>query len=185
MVSTFRFARVTINGMGTLRSSRLDETDWKLLAELQADGRLSYNELARRVHLSPPAVAERVRRLEETGVIVGYNARVDAARAGQPLLAFVQLRCRLGSCLLRTTTSDDFPELVEVHKLSGEFCTLLKARASSLAHLEGLFERLGELGELRTHIVMSTQFDGRPVAAVEPDRPVTPSAGWSRLPAPP
>jgi Lrp/AsnC family transcriptional regulator, leucine-responsive regulatory protein len=164
--------------MSTSRALKLDDLDWQLLAQLQADGRLSYNELARRVHLSPPAVAERVRRMEEAGVIAGYAARVDPARAGQPLLAFVQLRCRLGSCLLRTTTSDDFPELVEIHKLSGEFCTLLKARAASLSHLEGLFERLGELGELRTHIVMSTQFDGRPVQEVVPERPVTPSAGW-------
>lgn len=170
---------MTIPGMATLRSLKLDEMDWRLLSELQADGRLSFNELARRVHLSPPAVAERVRRMEEAGVIAGYTARVDPGRAGQPLLAFVQLRCRMGSCLLRTTSSDDFPELVEVHKLSGEFCTLLKARASSLSHLEGLFERLGQLGELRTHIVMSTQYDGRPVQPAAPDRPVTPSAGWA------
>ncbi len=165
-------------GMATLRSLKLDDMDWRLLSELQADGRLSFNELARRVHLSPPAVAERVRRMEEAGVIAGYSARIDAARAGQPLLAFVQLRCRVGSCLLRTTNSEDFPELVEVHKLSGEFCTLLKAQAASLAHLEGLFERLGDLGELRTHIVMSTQYDGRPVQEASPDRPVTPSEGW-------
>jgi len=165
--------------MNTLPSMKLDEVDWRLLAQVQEDGRLSFNELARRVHLSPPAVAERVRRLEQSGVIAGYSARVDPARAGQPLLAFIQLRCRIGSCLLRTTTSDDYPELVEVHKLSGEYCTMLKARASSLAHLEGLIERLGIHGELRTHIVMSTQFDGRPIQESAPERPVEPSAGWS------
>ena len=165
--------------MDALRSMELDQMDWRLLAQLQDDGRLSFNELARRVHLSPPAVAERVRRLEQAGVIAGYAARVDPARAGQPLLAFIQLRCRVGNCLLRTTTSDDFPELVEVHKLSGEYCTMLKARASSLAHLEGLIERIGTLGELRTHIVMSTQYDGRPVRESAPERPVEPSRGWS------
>jgi Lrp/AsnC family transcriptional regulator, leucine-responsive regulatory protein len=160
------------------RSFEPDPTDWRLLAELQADGRLSFNELARRVHLSPPAVAERVRRLEQAGVITGYAARVDPVRAGQPLLAFVQLRCALGRCLLRTTSADDFPELVEIHKLSGEHCTLLKARAASLAHLEGLVERLGEHGELRTHIVLSTQYEGRPVEPPAPAREVTPSSGW-------
>ena len=159
----------------------LDATDWELLRELQADGRLSYNELARRVHLSAPAVAERVRRLEQGGVITGYAAQVDPARAGHPLLAYIQLRCSRGSCLLRTTSADDYPELVEVHKLSGEHCTLLKVRATSLAHLEGLVERLGTHGEMRTHIVLSTQYEGRPVTppATE-DRPVTPSAGWGR-----
>ncbi|MBA3279237.1 MAG: Lrp/AsnC family transcriptional regulator [Geodermatophilaceae bacterium] len=156
-----------------------DELDWRLLAELQADARLSYNELARRVHLSSPAVAERVRRMEQAGIITGYSARVDPARAGQPLLAFIQLRCSLGTCLLKTTRAQDYPELAEVHKLSGEHCTLLKVRASSLAHLEGLIERLGTHGEMRTHIVLSTQYDGRPVEQPLPDRPVTASAGWT------
>lgn len=157
----------------------LDDLDWRLLEELQADARLSFNELARRVHLSPPAVAERVRRLERAGVITGYAARVDPARAGQPLLAFIQLRCALSRCLLKTTTAEDYPELVEIHKLSGEHCTMLKARTTSLAHLEGLIERLGAHGDMRTHIVLSTQYDGRPVQQPTAQRPVTPAQGWS------
>lgn len=158
---------------------KLDNLDWRLLEELQADGRLSFNELARRVHLSPPAVAERVRRLKQAGIITGYAATVDPARAGQPLLAFVQLRCSLGSCLLKTTSAADYPELVEIHKLSGEHCTMLKVRATSLAHLEGLIERLGVHGEMRTHIALSTQYDGRPVQRPMPERPVTSSQGWT------
>lgn len=165
--------------MSTLQSMKLDDLDWRLLEELQADGRLSFNELARRVHLSPPAVAERVRRLEQAGIITGYAATVDPARAGQPLLAFVQLRCSLGSCLLKTTSAADYPELVEIHKLSGEHCTMLKVRATSLAHLEGLIERLGVHGEMRTHIALSTQYDGRPVQRPMPERPVTSPQGWS------
>lgn len=163
--------------MATFGSFELDATDWRLLAELQGDARLSFNELGRRVHLSPPAVAERVRRLEQ-GIITGYGARIDAALAGQPLLAFIQLRCRREACLLRTTTKATYPELVEVHKLSGEYCTMLKVRASSLAHLEGLIERLGTHGEMRTHIVLSTQYEGRPVEPTAPERPVTSAEGW-------
>jgi Lrp/AsnC family transcriptional regulator, leucine-responsive regulatory protein len=159
---------------------KLDDLDWKLLSELQTDGRLSFNELARRVHLSPPAVGERVRRLEQAGVITGYAARVDPARAGQPCLAFVQLRCSLGSCLLKTTSLDDYPEVVEIHKLSGEHCTLLKVRTTSLAHFEGLIERLGKHGEMRTHIVLSTQYEGRSVEPAPEERPVERSAGWTR-----
>jgi Lrp/AsnC family leucine-responsive transcriptional regulator len=156
-----------------------DDLDWRILAELQADGRLSFNELARRVHLSSPAVAERVRRLEQAGIITGYTAQIDATRAGQPLLAFIQLRCRLADCLLKTTSAEDYPELIEIHKLSGEYCTMLKARASSLAHLEGLIERLGTHGEMRTHIVLSTQYDRRPVQPPTPARPVTQASGWT------
>ncbi len=159
----------------------LDRTDWRILAELQQDGRLSFNELSRRVSLSPPAVGERVRRLEEAGVIAGYQARIDPARAGLPLTTFVQMRCELGRCLLRTTTADDFPEVAEVHKLSGNWCTMLKVRVASMQHLEGLLERLGRHGEMNSHVVLSTQYEGRPVEPPPADaRPTTPAAGWSR-----
>ena len=169
-------------GCHALRMDRpLDATDWRILAELQRDGRLSYNQLGRRVSLSSPAVAERVRRLEEAGVIAGYQARVDPAKAGLPLTAFVQMRCSLGSCLLRTSTAADYPEVVEVHKLSGNFCTMLKIRVASMAHLEGLLERIGKHGEINSHVVLSTQYEGRPVEPPPADaRPTTPSAGWTR-----
>jgi Lrp/AsnC family transcriptional regulator, leucine-responsive regulatory protein len=165
----------------TFRSEKpLDTLDWRLLAELQADGRLSFKELGRRVNLSAPAVAERVRRLEEAGVIRGYSADVDARQAGLPFLAFVQMRCSLGNCLLKTSASGDFPEIVEIHKLSGDHCTMLKVRAASLEHLEGLFERLGKHGEMRSSVVLSTQYDGRPVEPPAEDfLHATPAEGWS------
>jgi Lrp/AsnC family leucine-responsive transcriptional regulator len=157
----------------------LDATDWRILRELQADGRLSFNELGRRVSLSPPAVAERVRRLEEQGVITGYHARVDPARAGLPLTAFVQMRCRLDHCLLKTSESSDYPEVVEVHKLSGDHCSMLKVRAASMGHFEGLLERLGKHGEMRTSVVISTQYEGRPVEApAEEYARATRHQGW-------
>jgi Lrp/AsnC family transcriptional regulator, leucine-responsive regulatory protein len=159
--------------------AKIDDTDWRILAELQLDGRLSYKELGRRIHLSAPAVAERVRRLEDAGVIVGYGAQVDASHAGLPLLAFLQLRCRPDDCLLRTSTADDYPEIIAVHKLAGEFCSMLTVRASTLSHFEGLAERLGSHGDMRTHIVMSTQYAGRPVQPIANDRPVTQADGWT------
>jgi DNA-binding Lrp family transcriptional regulator len=99
--------------MASRTERSLDATDWRILEQLQTDGRLSYNELGRRVSLSPPAVAERVRRLEELGVITGYQARVDPARAGLPLTAFVQMRCRLDRCLLKTSQASDHPKIDE------------------------------------------------------------------------
>ncbi len=159
----------------------LDQTDWRIIAELQRDGRLSYNQLGRRVNLSSPAVAERVRRLEESGVIVGYQARIDPARAGLPLTAFVLMRCALGRCLLKNTTAEDLPEVTEVHKLGASSCSILKVRVANMRHLEGLLERLGEHGENNCHIVLSTQFEGRPISAPDANaRPVAESVGWSR-----
>jgi Lrp/AsnC family leucine-responsive transcriptional regulator len=159
----------------------LDQTDWQIIAELQRDGRLSYNQLGRLVHLSSPAVAERVRRLEDAGVITGYHARIDPAQAGSPLTAFFQLRCRPDSCLLKTTSADELPEVTEIHRLSGNWCTMVKVRVAGIPHLEGLIERLGKHGEMNSHIVLSTQFDGRPVQPPsDSTRTVTPSPGWHR-----
>ncbi|MEO3792954.1 Lrp/AsnC family transcriptional regulator [Nonomuraea sp. B10E15] len=159
----------------------MDRTDWRIIGELQRDGRLSFNKLAQRVNLSAPAVAERVRRLEESGVITGYQARIDPSRAGQPLTAFVQMRCAHGRCLLKTTAAEDLPEVTEVHKLSGNWCTMLKVRVASMPHLEGLLERLGEHGEMNSHVVLSTPYEGRPVEPAPPrGRQVTASEGWTR-----
>lgn len=167
--------------MNSLRSTNdLDDLDWQLLDELQADARLSYNELARRVHLSPPAVADRVRRLERRGVIVGYQAQVDPASAGLPIQAYIQLRCANGACLLKSSAADDYPEVVEVDKLSGQHCSMLKVRAASLAHFEGVLEQLGKHGEMDTHIVLSTQYNDQRVRRHLPDRPVAAAPGWTR-----
>ncbi|WP_344649888.1 Lrp/AsnC family transcriptional regulator [Cryptosporangium japonicum] len=168
--------------MSTFRTEyTLDDVDWRILDELQQDGRLSFNELGRRIHLSSPAVAERVRRLQDTGVITGYRAIVDPPKAGYDITAFIQLRCALGSCLLRTSRAEDYPEIVEVHKLSGAHCTILKLRATTLLHLEGVIEQLGRHGELTTHVVLSTQHQNsvvtRPTSGAE--RPVTPADGWT------
>jgi Lrp/AsnC family transcriptional regulator, leucine-responsive regulatory protein len=160
----------------------LDNIDWNLLRELQRDVRLSLNELGRRVGLSPPAAAKRVRRLEHNGVITGYGAKVDRAKVGLPLIAFIQLHCNPGKCLLKTTVAEEFPEVLEIHRLSGGHCTLLKVAVSSLQRLEAFNERLGKHGPLMSNIVTSTAF-ARDVIdwespTVNTDPPKTP--GWPR-----
>ncbi|MEC3979173.1 Lrp/AsnC family transcriptional regulator [Amycolatopsis sp. H20-H5] len=159
----------------------LDNVDWQLLDQLQNDGRLSFKELGRRINLSAPAVADRIRRLEETGVITGYRAQVDARQAGYPMMAFVEMRCSLATCLLKTSKSEDYPEVVELHKLSGDHCAMVKVRVASLEHFEGLCERLGRHGELRSSIVLSTQYEGRPVEPPAADfLRATSDNGWKR-----
>lgn len=150
--------------MASRTERSLDATDWQILRELQNDGRLSYHELGRRVGLSPPATAERVRRLEEANIIMGYQAQVNPAKVGLPLTAYVQLRCGHDRCLLKTTGTDDYPEITELHKLSGDYCTMLKLRARSLRHLEAIIERIGRHGELRLLVVLSSPLEGRAIA---------------------
>jgi Lrp/AsnC family leucine-responsive transcriptional regulator len=141
----------------TWQSERpLDSTDWKILRELQQDARLSSNELGRRVGLSAPATAERVRKLETAGVITGYSVQIDAAKLGMPLLALIQLRCNHGSCLLRTSSLEKFPEILEVHKFSGSHCAVLKVALASMPHLEAFNHRLSAHGALVVNLITSS-----------------------------
>src|SRR5690349_2500057 len=123
-----------------------DATDWRILDVLQRDGRASYAELARAVSMSPSAVTERVRRLEEAGVITGYAAVVDHERLGLPVLAMVRLRYPHGNYkpfhdLLGTT-----PEVLEAHHVTGDDCFVLKVAARSMRHLEEVTGRIAGLG---------------------------------------
>lgn len=160
----------------------LDATDRAIIHELQRDARLSFNQLAERVRLSAPSVAARVRRLESAGVIAGYHARIDPDAVGVPLAAFLQLQCRHGRCLLKTSTSQHFPEIVEIHRLSGRSCSLLKVRTASIAHLSGLLERLGEHADVESHVVLETPYERRVLERPRPAASPTRHAGWSPEP---
>ncbi|MEV4257104.1 Lrp/AsnC family transcriptional regulator [Spirillospora sp. NPDC049652] len=136
-------------------TGNLDATDRAILAELQRDGRLALTELGRRVSLSASATTERVRRLEETGVISGYHARVDLAKAGLPVLAVVRLKYpgnRHGPLhdLLRRRG-----EILECLRTTGEDCYVLKVAATSMGHLEQVVDELLELGSTTTNLVYS------------------------------
>ncbi len=164
----------------TLQSeSPLDATDWKILRELQKDGRLSYNELGRRVALSAPAVGERVRRLEDKGIITGYAAQVDPASVGLPIIAFIQLRCAPGKCLLNNSSAEAFPEVLEMHILSSQHCSQLKVAVASLKHLRALSERLEIYGTLIVNIVTSTALTNRIIDWENPDVNVDPQSDVS------
>jgi len=141
----------------------MDEMDWTLLAELQANSRLSFSELSRRVHLSPPAVAERVRRLEEAGIITGYHAQVDLARAGRPVIAFIRMSCYGSHCVLRDPALPEWPEIREIHRITGDACSILKVAAESMPAFEHLIDRLAPYGQPSSTMVLSTPLAHRPV----------------------
>lgn len=166
----------------TLQSERpLDSTDWKILRELQQDSRLSSNELGRRVGLSAPAVAERLRKLEAAEVITGYSVQVDPAKLGMPLLALIHLRCDQGSCLLRTSTLEEFPEVLEVHKLSGSHCAVLKVALASMQHLEAFNHHLSAHGSLAVHLITSSVLPHRVIdwEQFDTDFDLPSYPGWS------
>lgn len=142
--------------------------DWALLGELQADARLSFSELSRRVHLSPPAVAERVRRLEEAGVIRGYHAQVDLSRAGRSTVALIRMSCYGPHCVLRDPTVTRWPEILEIHRITGDACSVLKVATRSIDAFEEVIDRLAPYGRPSSTMVLSTPLRWRPVTPLPP-----------------
>jgi Lrp/AsnC family leucine-responsive transcriptional regulator len=145
--------------------SRVDQTDWRLLRELQADARLSFSELARRVGMSTPAVAERVRRLEEAGAIVGYRAAVDRARLGRTLGAFLRLTTSATSYQRVIALCGSLDAVVECHHLTGEDCFLIRLAVTSVAELEDVIARFRRFGTAHTSVVLSSPVTDKPAQA--------------------
>ena len=140
---------------------RLDDVDWRILGALQRDGRMSYADLAREVSMSPSALTERVRRLEESGVIRGYRADIDLDRIGLSILAWVRLRYPSGNYGPFDRLVAGTPEVLEVHHVTGEDCFLIKVAARTMRHLETVTGRLAALGAVTTTVVYSSPMPGR------------------------
>ncbi|KDN85785.1 Lrp/AsnC family transcriptional regulator [Kitasatospora cheerisanensis] len=143
----------------------MDAVDRLLLAELQADARLSYNELSRRVNLSPPAVAERVRRLESEGVITGYHAHLDPAKAGAAVMALVTVQCYGPRCVLRDPEVAHWPEVFQLHRVTGGACCVLLVGVPDMPAFERLTDRLGGYGQPTSSMILSSPVPWRAIQA--------------------
>ncbi|WP_103348262.1 Lrp/AsnC family transcriptional regulator [Amycolatopsis sp. CA-128772] len=142
----------------------LDDVDWQLLELLQEDGRLSFSELGRRVSLSGSAVTERVRRLEERGVITGYAASVDTTKLGLPIEALVRARVRsLDTPRFRSAVLP-LAQVVAADHVTGEECWVLRVLCRDTAELEELLEKVQRYGETSTSLVLSSPVRRRPSA---------------------
>jgi Lrp/AsnC family transcriptional regulator, leucine-responsive regulatory protein len=144
----------------------LDDTNLALLDELQTDARLSLAELGRRVGLSPPAVAERLARLERDGVIRGYRAELDPAALGYGLSAVIRVRPAPRQLHKVAEVARSAPEVVECHRITGEDCYLIKAHIRSMTHLEELLDELAPFGQTTTSIIQSSPVPLRGVSLV-------------------
>src|SRR5579872_3213776 len=150
----------------------LDGTDWRLLHELQGSARLTYAELGRRVGLTQPAVAERVRRLEEAGVITGYHAETDPRALGRPLLAFVRVTfARAERSAALGAAVQEWPEVIECHRITGENCYIMKIALTSVEHLEAFINRVTQYGQPITSLVLSSPVSRRTLGPAEAPPP--------------
>jgi Lrp/AsnC family transcriptional regulator, leucine-responsive regulatory protein len=134
---------------------QLDETDWRILTELQKDARLSYVDLGRIVSLSRPAVAERMKRLEGLGVIRGYHAVVDLARIGREIGAFIRIGAQARTSALVEALRER-PEVLACDRGSGEDALIIRAVVPSLTALQGLIDYIRQFGPASATVVLST-----------------------------
>jgi Lrp/AsnC family leucine-responsive transcriptional regulator len=145
----------------------LDDTGWQLLRALQQNARLSYSELGQRVGLSSPAVAERIRRMEDAGIISGYHVEINRSKLGYPITAIIRMSTSPGDqCTRFATFVQEIPEVLECYRVTGSDSLIMKVMASSVEHLESLIDRLSAHGQLTTSMVLSAPVTRRVVKPV-------------------
>ena len=140
-----------------------DSTDLALITELQADGRMSLAELGRRVGLSSPAVAERLRRLEQDGVITGYHADVDPRRLGYSLGVLIRIRPAPSQIAAVAELARQTPEVSECLRVTGDDCYVMTAWVRDVEHLEEVIDQFVACGQTTTSIMQSSPVPRRAV----------------------
>jgi Lrp/AsnC family leucine-responsive transcriptional regulator len=147
--------------MAVESSVLLDELGRNLLSALQQDARLSYAELGRRIGLSPAATAERLRRLEEVGIITGYRVEIDREALGLPVLAIVRMSCDGPRYRPFLKAVKSMANVMECHHVAGGDAFIMKVAAASVAELGQLVEKLLDFGVPTTSIVFSSPVEHR------------------------
>ncbi|MBF9050247.1 AsnC family transcriptional regulator [Roseobacter sp. HKCCD9010] len=147
----------------SLRSeeSGLDKIDAAILRELCADARIPRAELSRRVGLSAPSVADRVRRLEDVGIITGYGARIDPARLGYGLTILIRARPLPGEMKNMIEAIQETPQIVACDRVSGEDCFVARAHVRDVAEMEAVIDRIVPFGATNSSVVQSSPVEER------------------------
>ena len=149
--------------MAVESSGLLDDVGRDLLSALQQDARLSYAELGRRIGLSPAATAERLRRLEESGIIKGYRVELDLEALGLPVLAIVRMSCDGAKYRPFLKAVQTMERVVECHHVAGGDAFILKVAAGSVRELEKVVEKLLDFGVPTTSFVFSSPVERRTI----------------------
>jgi Lrp/AsnC family leucine-responsive transcriptional regulator len=141
----------------------IDEIDKKILGEIQADARMSFAELGRRVGLTTPAVIERVRKLEDAGIIIGYRAEIDTSKVGLPITAFIRMSISGVDYSHIIEVAQQSKEVLECHRGTGGDSFIMKVAISSVEHLQEMIDRLTPYGITTTTIVLSSPVKRRTI----------------------
>lgn len=134
----------------------MDNTDYRILEILLEDGRIPMKELSQRISLSAPAVAERVKRLEEENIITGYKAKINYAKLGKKInvLINVGINVQKTEKFMRFVSDED--SIIECNHVTGPYCKILKARLDDITDLEKLIGKIQMFGDTDTFIILSS-----------------------------
>ncbi len=142
---------------------KLDDINWKILKALQKNARQSNTEIAKQVGITSPAVAERIRKMEDLGVIQGYYTKVSHYETGHQLKAIITLRAFMGRLQPFLEIVKDFDEVVNCYRITGNENIIMEVVLNNQRHLEKFIDQLITYGETRTHIVLSNVVENNPI----------------------
>lgn len=135
--------------------SKLDTLNWDILNVLQENSRASFAEIGRQVGLTPPAVAERVKKMEDTGILEGYRAHLSYSELGFQMKAIITLRAFMGKLKPFLKMVSGLEEVVNCYRITGNENIIMEVVLRDQLHLEQFIDKLIQYGETRTHIVLS------------------------------
>ena len=142
---------------------KIDTVSWKILSCLQENARQSNTDIARQVGITSPAVAERIRKLEDAGIIEGYYAKVSHFETGHQLKAIITLRAFMGRLKPFIEKVTSFNEVVNCYRITGNENIVMEVVLNNQKHLEQFIDQLITYGETRTHIVLSNIVEDNPI----------------------
>ncbi len=143
----------------------MDKLNWAILEELQKNARISFSEVGRKIGLTSPAVAERVRKMEDSGIIDSYKVNLSHQKTGYQLRAIITLRAFTGRLKAFLETVKEFKEVVNCYRITGNENIIMEVILKDQVHLEKLIDKLITYGETRTHIVLSNVIKDGPIVA--------------------
>ena len=147
---------------------KIDALNWRILECLQENARMSFADIGRKIGLTPPAVAERVKKMEDLEILQGYKAMVSHAKTGHQLKAIITLRAFMGKLKPFLEMVTTLEEVINCYRITGNENIVMEVVFKDQFHLEKFIDNLIQYGETRTHIILSNVITNAPINRVDP-----------------
>ena len=144
-------------------NNKIDDLNWRILKLLQENSRMSLAKIGRQVGLTTPAVAERVKKMEDIGIIEGFNAKVSYTLTGYQLKAIITLKAFMGKLKPFLEMVHSLDEVINCYRITGNENIIMEVVLKDQAHLERFIDELIRYGETRTHIILSDVISDAPI----------------------